>query len=716
MTSIYMRSITTDQANLGITSTQLSTESTVEYVTWVDPRQGKMQIAFSTDQGDSWSATALLESESILLSNPQVVPLSQTFMFWQSPSQRGCTLYGQEIEPQTSTENGASLTFGALEPIMSGLTECPRGGQFFEVDDKWVWVSGSDTSSLLISALNTRTKQWSQPYRLDISFPNPMTEKNISLGELNVALDGRRIAIVGVDPSDRDVWFVKTQVSAIQLAYAPPSPWGDLMPLASRGYVEEPPDMVITAEGHVHAVWGQATSIRGVANAIQYAQSSPNGIFGPIEIVPASVKDEFALHPALFYEARRGLLHLVWSGGESGVLLHKWVRENEAGFPAAWSQARIISSIPGSSRPQLRADRDGNLYVLFVIPVNEARGVYIIQTSDSGRYWSAPKLILDAAQAGYDMVDFPTMAIGPDNRLHAAWVHAKVPGLGGSIAVEYAQSSDQGQTWTEPIILSGSGFTRPRLALAGEELHLFFAPETSLFGGIYHRYVAAGELAVNSGAWNVPIAVPGLQQISPKYGVAAGSKVYLLGADSTSGALIYSTWDEDRWKVQERFEDALRVSRGLGVSAVVGEGDGQLIASWLAMPNEKNETTPSLFMLARQIPVVTPSEANESTILDPTVEEITPPPGSAAEDPPTTGTELPPNEEPGDTASILLVSTPAPATQESEELALPPMALGGVLSAVLVVIALTGIFWFRRISVSIALLVDRVKSSMRTKP
>jgi hypothetical protein len=715
--SIYMRSITADQADLGITSAHLSTDSTVEYVTWVEPRQGKSQIAFSSDNGDSWSSPAVLESDNILLSNPQVVPLNQTFVFWQSPSQRGCTLYQQDTKPETSNENETALTFGALEPIMSGLSECPRGGQFFEVDDKWFWMWSRDSTELQISALNMRTRQWSQPYRLDISFIDPITEKNFSLGELNAALDGRRIAMVGVDPANRDVWFVKTHVSAIQLAYAPTSPWGNLIPLALKGYVEEPPEMVVNSEGLVHAVWSQATSNGAVGNSIQYAQSSPNGILGPIEIVPAAQQDGFALHPALFYEARRGLLHLVWSGGENGVLLHKWVREHEAGVQAAWSQPRVISGIPGSSRPQLQADRDGNLYVLFVVPVNEARGVYMVQSSDSGRYWSEPKVILEAAQAGYDMVDFPTLAIGPDNLLHAAWIHAKIPGFGGSIAVEYVQSADQGQTWIEPIVLSGSGFNRPRLAYAGEELHLLFAPEASSFGGIYHRYVAAGELAVNSGAWSVPIAIPGLQQISPKYGLAAGNKLYLLGASAASGALIVSIWDEDRWKAQERFEDPLRVSRGLGVSAATGEQDGQLVVSWLAIPNEKNATTPSLFMLARQIPVVLPTEAGQTTILAPTLEEtITPVPNSTVEDPSPLQTALPPSVEPSNTAALLQTSTSTPEPQAAEMLPLPPMAFGGILSAVLVVVALAGSIWFRRISAQIAQLIDRVKRSTRMKP
>jgi hypothetical protein len=49
-------------------------------------------------------------------------------------------------------------------------------------------------------------------------------------------------------------------------------------------------------------------------------------------------------------------------------------------------------------------------------------------------------------------------------------------------------------------------------------------------------------------------------------------------------------------------------------------------------------------------------------------------------------------------------------------LPLPPMAFGGILSAVLVVVALAGSIWFRRISAQIAQLIDRVKRSTRMKP
>jgi hypothetical protein len=90
------------------------------------------------------------------------------------------------------------------------------------------------------------------------------------------------------------------------------------------------------------------------------------------------------------------------------------------------------------------------------------------------------------------------------------------------------------------------------------------------------------------------------------------------------------------------------------VSAATGEQDGQLLVSWLAIPNEKNATTPSLFMLARQIPVVLPTEAGQTTILAPTLEEtITPVPNSTVEDPSPLQTALPPSVEPSNTAALL---------------------------------------------------------------
>ncbi len=320
-----------------------------------------------------------------------------------------------------------------------------------------------------------------------------------------------------------------------------------------------------------------------------------------------------------------------------------------------------------------------------MVPLNQARAVYLVHSSDSGESWSEPQVVFDAARALYDMVDQPTLAIGPDGSLHAAWVHAKTPGLGGSIAIEYAQSSDQGQTWTNPIIMSGAGFSRPRLAFVGEVLHLLFASDAGYSGGIYHRFVAAGQLATDSSTWSVPIAIPGWQQISPQYGLSAGSRLYLLGADLTSGQINYSTWDGERWTAEEGFEDTIQINRGVGVSAAVSEKDGQLATGWLAYRAGKDVTEPSLFMLGRQIPTVTTSNI---------------PPLSQNESAPTliplSGDETAtPEALLNQTSTSMPAFTPSPTPDlnrpvENGSLPLPPMVLGGVLAAMLVGIALGG--------------------------
>ncbi len=354
--SIYMRSLTAEQADLMISSVSTSPNNVEDFITWVDPRVEQTQIAVSTNNGETWSDPELLDSGDANLDAPRVIPAPKASLVWQTTSQSGCELYEQDLVIENADQPEATLAYGPLKKILAGLTDCPQEEQFFKTGGRWLWVWGTSSAAITLTALDESIDQWSQPYRLSVPIKESTTEQVIYLDDINITLVGERLAIVGVDSTGGDIWLIQIWTPALLLAYTDPSPWSELQPLELSGVVEEPPALAIDGKGRAHAVWSQAPARDTVGNILAYVQSSPEGSSQPVEIV-AAVKNEIARHPALLYEAALGRLHLVWSGGEHGNLLYQWVEEDEAGVPSAWSIPKTISGIYDSSQPQMAADR-----------------------------------------------------------------------------------------------------------------------------------------------------------------------------------------------------------------------------------------------------------------------------------------------------------------------------------------------------------------------
>ena len=90
------------------------------------------------------------------------------------------------------------------------------------------------------------------------------------------------------------------------------------------------------------------------------------------------------------------------------------------------------------------------LSAVYAIPLNENRGIYLVQSGDGGQTWSEPKQIFDAVAAGWAMVDWPHLAITDNGQMHVLWTHYSLPNGEGPLALLYARSEDGGVTWSAP--------------------------------------------------------------------------------------------------------------------------------------------------------------------------------------------------------------------------------------------------------------------------
>jgi hypothetical protein len=416
-----------------------------------------------------------------------------------------------------------------------------------------------------------------------------------------------------------------------------------------------------------------------------------------VEVAGGTSGQELTRQPALVVDGR-GLIHLVWSGGRGGQILYSRARVGQAASAGEWSPPLTLSD-PGLTGgwPRIGLDAAGRLYVVYAVPLNEGRGIYLVHSDDGGLSWVDPELLFDAQAAGWAMVDHPALAVASDGTLHVAWVRADLPDTWPPQGISYARvgagdgtgpsaiaadAGEEGQApgsrlSIEPRELVGAGHDWPRLALVGGEVHLIY---TDAAGSVLHRrHGVSGE--TGGGGWGTQQQVAGLTQVSGPVGLAVdgGATLHLVGATTGGEALLYTTWDGARWSGADAFAVGPEVAAGLGTGAAVAHQGGQLaVVLRVSVADEEKNTVPMLYHLARTIPTV-----DVLPLPIPLPLATATPLAAGSEVTPTLGVPTPTPD---------LAAMPLPASP-----GVNPRLLGGAVAAAIVVAALvTWPLWGRR--------------------
>lgn len=129
-----------------------------------------------------------------------------------------------------------------------------------------------------------------------------------------------------------------------------------------------------------------------------------------------------------------------------------------------WQPADPVPVLPAGAEkcyaPEVAFDRKGRLYYLFLGLQglgNSPMGAFLTSSTDRGRSWAPPQMVLGPENYMVRMAIDPTM--GAEGRIHLIWLRTSSrPGLGGLPAgpnpIVAAHSDDGGRTFTEPIQIS----------------------------------------------------------------------------------------------------------------------------------------------------------------------------------------------------------------------------------------------------------------------
>ncbi len=576
--SPYFRTLAEVDAHLDLAVT----DAGEVFVTWDDPQLFYSFFAHSPDNGANFEpAKPLFAGNQPPDSRPQhvrFVPLGHSaqgaggvLRLWDTAA--GCMLFQEQRGPQPADPWSAPVR--TLEQLPGCLAEVrtfpwPNGGAFL--------LARLERGGLNQAFALWDGEQWSEPLLPRISFVNTATNRPATLSCLTAGLSGDRVVALGCDARG-DIWGTASQLSLSALLPALGTAWSPPVQVSDANAEAGLPSVTRDASGQLHALWTEVLPLGSGEPELVYARQSDQGWSAPIGILSAS--DEGPANNPLLAAAPGDQLYAVWSGGLSGQVRLSRAFTRDAANSANWlNPQELPAPRPLGGWPAIAVDAGGRLRVLFTIPFNEDRGLYLTESSDQGRTWSVPQLVFNAAEAGWSVLQDTQLAVDDAGTMHVLVAQGALPPAVDPLGVYYLRSTDGGQSWTGPLPVSRPGREAgyPRLiATRPGELHRLWIENLDGNWRVQHQWSGDGGLT-----WSAAAPVSGLRNTSHNLGLATDGSgaLYLVGVQATeqqSAALFYLRWDGHTWVDRET------VPLGFGVDAASGATAALLPTGYLGV-------------------------------------------------------------------------------------------------------------------------------------
>jgi hypothetical protein len=347
------------------------------------------------------------------------------------------------------------------------------------------------------------------------------------------------------------------------------SAWSPPVVLSSARVDAGFPSITRDADNRLHALWTEVLPVGLSEPALFYARNDGlqwnqgGSVLRAPEPGPANTP--------LLVAGPGDRVHAVWSGGLAGQVYYSQAFARDAGQNSGWHPAvPLPAPRPVGGWPVLHADATGRLRVLFTIPVNEDRGLYLTESTDQGVSWSPPVTVFNAAAAGWLVVQDTQFVIDEAGGLHVLMVRGALPPAAATLGAYYTRSTDGGQTWTEPAPVGSENSNWPRLIVTQPgELHRVWVEQGELHRLVQHQWSLDGGTT-----WSTPAIITGLTDPAPNLGLAADGSgaLYLTGIETTSqasAALFFLRWDGISWTNYESVPLGYAADDDSGTTAIL---------------------------------------------------------------------------------------------------------------------------------------------------
>jgi len=542
--SPYLRKLTAGEANLSV-ATIGSGDATHVYIAWDNRPRKQVLLAHSSDVGKTWNEPAIIADAApdSGLDGPFNIHVGadqdSVVLVWQSGQATNGLLPGCSQIYQSSRDEG--VTWSDPQPMMVDIGGCAQSNAF-------VTRLANSAESALYFLIETKNQailvawngfQWSEPQEQPIlsGFEEPEIYTDVIYGCHQASMLAERLYVVGCDQGGGgDVWVTSRDLGPDQSLFKAPV-WSQLSPVSSENLEPEAIELVATNDGLIHAFFSQHqdpavyyTYWDGESwSRINPVLELPDGEAGLPAIAAGPENELFLIAPN-----NRGALYLSRATSGDAAIESNWSTPTR---PAIGHDGEIGSA-------DVAWDAAGTVYLVYSVPVNEGRGLYLVQSKDHGTTWSEPLQVFDGAAAGFDFVGVPSLLISENGSLHIVWKRQliRADGVPQPVSLYYTRSEDGGDTFNEaaPVVEQPVAW-REIVTDAKGNLHLLWQPLDTLT-------TVWDQVSVDGGrSWGFPHALP-------SEGTTAAMMVDSVGqlhvVNAGPGSLDHWLWDGSIWQAE----------------------------------------------------------------------------------------------------------------------------------------------------------------------
>jgi hypothetical protein len=541
--SQYFRSLQSRNANLDIFASNVSPSAQVSLV-WNDHSLKRIFFVSSQDSGLNWGSVQEIVGPDNIFGNdtpfnPQIASVEEsTLLLYQIGMPGGqCTQFSQ-----WSIDGGA--TWEEPKKILNEFPVCPHTSEIIRQNSDYFILMLDIFDDLTFMAWNGLV--WSEPQpQLELSaFQNPKTLDSVLYRCRQVKVVDNDILVVGCDQGiGGDIWFTSGSFGSIDEWFPSPILWSSSENVVDTTAKISALTSVAEKNDNTHVFWVESSISEAEENyTIKHTQWD-----GTQWTIPNSVRTGVGGAPTQLSSSSdgSGRLLLTWVDGDIGQLYFRWVNADKASLSSEWSQPQsLLPSLFTISNPRLLADSAGKIVIVYAIPFNEKRGIYLIRSEDHGSTWSEPKEIFSALSANWDLVNQPKINLSADGRLHLLLTRYSVQGQ--PIGLFYTQSSDGGATWNQiEEVVDTPVFWSEVTSFGAQTIHRFWQEWSSSLYVNFHQVSEDG-----GQTWENPTIVSYASGLSapPSVTIDQVGGLHFNQMSNPENLMIqYSRWDGSRW-------------------------------------------------------------------------------------------------------------------------------------------------------------------------
>lgn len=468
-TSPYFRLLTAAELHLDIAPGP-SPQSLI--AAWDDPAQEQLFASQSDDGGITWSEPTLVDSREASDPANGITPARLQVIASQGVSHR-LWLAGHN-DANTGTDNRACAlyhswsddegeTWSPRTHLLSDMPECSDISYLLTDEAGNVWLLALTPTTALLQVWTDGN--WGTPQQQNRirQFTDQQTFRELTLTcqQASISQDGVLVVSGCGGLRGQDIWVLSRSLG--ELANWLPqegetSAWQQPVQLHEDAAALSQLTLVTDSQNQPHLFWVQprrqtvendpGTVFYG-ASAIYHTMRINNNWVAAAPILQSPAGDAEEIAVTMTPEDR---VLIVWSNPQTGQLYFSQALSHQAFDANQWSSPLALPlPIPAATSPDIAVLPNGVVVIAYAIPVNEGRGIYLLNSADGGFTWSEPVLAFDGAAANWSLLDQLHIAVTNHNHLHILWRHQSLPPTSEPLALYYARSLDGGQTWSEAI-------------------------------------------------------------------------------------------------------------------------------------------------------------------------------------------------------------------------------------------------------------------------